>query len=113
MDRNGPLVSNHWRYYGDWAGIEIRLLEQAIKREAALRVEDCRCRQKPVAVNLQNIPTGTVFQGTIGSVRGTFKCNQGYVFQLDGSSLWDLTRTGMACDNYQPIHGRIVIERNA
>lgn len=85
----------------------------------ALVVRDERVPAPLPSKPLDLIPSGTVFQGRIGSITGTFKKNQNTVCQLDGHSVWMTPNTYTTggfngpCHNYQPVHGRVIIERNA
>lgn len=80
-----------------------------------MKIEDCR-KIKDMGVDLTLVPGGTVFLGKIGAVDGCFKRNQGHVFQLDGTAIFQVPAKYSVTErvyNYQPVHGRIVIERNA
>lgn len=86
-----------------------------------MKIQDNRITARTLLVE---IPNKTVFQGTInGFVTGTFRKNgnghTGYVFSLVDDEMWQSGGCCVGgtqlfyCDNYQPVHGRIVIERNA
>lgn len=79
-----------------------------------MKIEDRRPSAFQTEICLVNIPMGTVFQGTIGDSRGTFMRVGEVVVGLDRNLFWvGLSGRSWTCKNYQPVHGRIVIERNA
>lgn len=87
-----------------------------------------RCKTTP-PINFLNIPYGTMFQGTFldptnnTAYTGTFFKGNSTITQMDGErhDSWGLGPGAVKAQihkyivvyNYQAVHGRIVIERNA
>lgn len=67
---------------------------------------------------LHQIPNGTMFTGAINhqKIRGTFIKRQDVVINLASDNVWRHVNDQnhqWFCADYQPVNGRIVIERNA
>lgn len=69
-------------------------------------------RSTPGLILGKDIPAGTYFTGTVGSVKGLFlKSLLGYIFGLLTPVVWDRTFTdGREVINYQPVDVTITVE---
>lgn len=100
----------------DWYSMMV--YASPVQNATSLPVQDNRPVKARVTKATLLIPDGAVFQGLIGSVRGTFKRNQQTIFQLDGTAIFQIgyglySSNIDFCYDYQQVHGHIVIDRNA
>lgn len=81
-----------------------------------MKVQDDRCSIKPTFTRVKDIPSGTVFVGDIGGARSVFlrggERNSMVVDLKNPNNYWT-SADYISVQDYQPVHGRIVIERNA
>lgn len=81
-----------------------------------MKVEDQRCATIPGTKAAGDIPCGTVFTGAIAGVPGVFmRSGQTTVCIVDlmNPSRYWTSAANIKVKDYQPVHGKIVIERNA
>lgn len=84
-----------------------------------MKIEDIRKPCPPVTIHGRSIPVGTVFMGAVnGYTPSTYLRTYDAIVNLaDPNQTWGAENNGHQrwpeVVNYQPVHGRIVIERNA
>lgn len=82
-----------------------------------MKVQDDRCSIRPTFTKVKDIPSGAVFEGEIGGAYGSVFLRGGtlnsMVVDLKNPNNYWTSADNILVQNYQPVHGRIVIERNA
>lgn len=84
-----------------------------------MKIQDCRgTNPEPVSILASNIIIGTVCQGRLdptGPIRTFLRTFSELVDLSNPHATWTATSRSFSPTlyNYQPVHGRIVIERNA